>query len=274
MCLQIPPASRKISVHGGTFLYGNQIYESILHNHTLIERAERAEKAFPNATIMIDCFHIIKRTRDATEEIRLRKKRLAITEQNKERGDFKKKQERNRKQRKYYRKRHPKKYKRKKRGRKPIRGNSAFRPTTLDNGETKVELITKSKHLLSMSRDKWSDSQKTRAALLFGLYPKIKEAYELVDSLRAVFRSKLSREEATKRLHGWYQKVAECTMREVKAARDLIKSREEQVLNYFINRSTNAAAESLNSKLKRFRAKLHGVSDYTFFLFRVSRIFG
>ncbi len=63
-------------------------------------------------------------------------------------------------------------------------------------------------------------------------------------------------------------------MREVKAARDLIKSREEQVLNYFINRSTNAAAESLNSKLKRFRAKLHGVSDYTFFLFRVSRIFG
>lgn len=274
MCLQIPPASRKISVHGGTFLYGNQIYESILHNHTLIERAERAEKAFPNATIVIDCFHIIKRTRDATEEIRLRKKRPAITEQNKERADFKKKQERNRKQRKYYRKRHPKKYKGKKRGRKSIRGNSAFRPTTLDNGETKVELITKSKHLLSMSRDKWSDSQKTRAALLFGLYPKIKEAYELADSLRAVFRSKLSREEATKRLHGWYQKVAECTMREVKAARDLIKSREEQVLNYFINRSTNAAAESLNSKLKRFRAKLHGVSDYTFFLFRVSRIFG
>ena len=202
MCLQIPPASRKISVHGGTFLYGNQIYESILHNHTLIERAERAEKAFPNATIVIDCFHIIKRTRDATEEIRLRKKRLAITEQNKERADFKKKQERNRKQRKYYRKRHPKKYKGKKRGRKPIRGNSAFRPTTLDNGKTKVELITKSKQLLSMSRDKWSDSQKTRAALLFGLYPKIKEAYELVDSLRAVFRSKLSREEATKRLHG------------------------------------------------------------------------
>lgn len=255
MCLQIPPASRKISVHGGTFLYGNQIYESILHNHTLIERAERAEKAFPNATIVIDCFHIIKRTRDATEEIRLRKKRLAITEQNKERADFKKKQERNRKQRKYYRKRHPKKYKGKKRGRKPIRGNSAFRPTTLDNGETKVELITKSKHLLSMSRDKWSDSQKTRAALLFGLYPKIKEAYELVDSLRAVFRSKLSREEATKRLHGWYQKVAECTMREVKAARDLIKSREEQVLNYFINRSTNAAAESLNFKIEEIQGE-------------------
>lgn len=232
-----------------------------------------AEKAFPNATIVIDCFHIIKRTCDATEEIRLREKRQAITEQNKERADFKKKQERNRKQRKYYRKRHPKRYKGKKRGRKPARGNSAFRPATLTNGETKVELITKSKHLLSMSRDKWSDSQKKRAAILFELCPKIKEAYELVDSLRAVFRAKLTKEEASKKLHEWYQKVAECTLREVKAARDLIKSREKQVLNYFINRSTNAAAESLNSKLKRFRAQLHGISDYTFFLFRVSRIF-
>ena len=232
-----------------------------------------AEKAFPNATIVIDCFHIIKRTCDATEEIRLREKRLAITEQNKERADFKKKLEHNRKQRKYYRKRHPKGYKGKKRGRKPTRGNSAFRPETLANGETKVELITKSKHLLSMSRDKWSDSQKKRAVLLFELCPKIKEAYELVDSLRVVFRSKLTREEASKKLHEWYQKVANCTLREVKAARDLIKSREQQVLNYFINRATNATAESLNSKLKRFRAQLHGVSDYTFFLFRVSRIF-
>ena len=45
-------------------------------------------------------------------------------------------------------------------------------------------------------------------------------------------------------------------------------------LNYFINRSTNASAESLNSKIKQFRAQLHGVIDVKFFLFRLSKIFG
>ncbi|MDD6314474.1 MAG: DDE transposase, partial [Porphyromonadaceae bacterium] len=44
--------------------------------------------------------------------------------------------------------------------------------------------------------------------------------------------------------------------------------------NYFINRSTNASAESLNSKLKGFRSQLHGVSDLPFFMYRISRIFG
>ena len=31
--------------------------------------------------------------------------------------------------------------------------------------------------------------------------------------------------------------------------------------NYFINRATNASAESLNSKMKGFRAQLHGIAD-------------
>ena len=46
------------------------------------------------------------------------------------------------------------------------------------------------------------------------------------------------------------------------------------MLNYFINRSTNAHAESLNSKLKGFRAQLRGVQDLPFFMFRASMIFG
>jgi hypothetical protein len=129
--------------------------------------------------------------------------------------------------------------------------------------------------LLRVSRNNWSDTQKIRAGLLFSLYPKIKEAYNLVDSLRNVFRMKtLDRVNARNRLHEWYQKVAGCSLREVKSARDAVRFKEEEVLNYFINRSTNAAAESLNSKLKRFRAQLHGVSDLPFFMYRVSLIFG
>lgn len=49
--------------------------------------------------------------------------------------------------------------------------------------------------------------------------------------------------------------------------------REEEILNYFVNRSTNASAESLNAKIKLFRALLRGIVDKKFFLFRLTKIY-
>lgn len=230
---------------------------------------------FPNATIIIDCFHIIRRCGEAVEEIRLKEKREAIKEQNRARAEHRKKLERRVKARKAYRRKHPKRYTGKKRGRKPSRLSERFIPEELPNGDTKTELLTRSRGLLSMSRDKWSESQKIRARLLFELYPKIKGAYDIVDNLRSIFRDKKpNRDGAREKLLQWYQKVADCTLREIKSARDTIRNKESEVLNYFINRSTNAAAESLNSKIKSFRSQLHGVSDLPFFMFRLSVIFG
>lgn len=232
-------------------------------------------EAFPNATIVIDCFHIIKRCIEVVEELRLKAKREAQKALNKEKAKFKKKLEQLVKSRKYYRKKHPKKYKGKKRGRKPQRLNKRFRPTMLSIGETVIELLTRSKYLLSVSGEKWTDRQKARAKILFEMFPKIEQAYSLICSLRSVFSNKsIDRTVAKIKLHEWYQKVSACTLREVKAARDAIKYKEEEVLNYFINRSTNAHAESLNSKLKGFRAQLRGVQDLPFFMFRTTMIFG
>ena len=256
------PQEKRIEVREVTMDFSDSMYSIV-------------SAVFPNATIVIDCFHIIKRCGDAVEEIRLRSKREAIKDQRKKQAEFRNKLEQRVKQRKYYRKKHPRRYKGRKRGRKPIRLNERFKPEILDNGDTGVELLTRSRGLLRVNRNNWSDTQKIRAGLLFSLYPKIKEAYNLVDSLRNVFRMKtLDRVNARNRLHEWYQKVAGCSLREVKSARDAVRFKEEEVLNYFINRSTNAAAESLNSKLKRFRAQLHGVSDLPFFMYRVSLIFG
>ena len=256
------PQEKRIEVREVTMDFSDSMYSIV-------------SAVFPNATIVIDCFHIIKRCGDAVEEIRLRSKREAIKDQRKKQAEFRNKLEQRVKQRKYYRKKHPRRYKGRKRGRKPVRLNERFKPEILDNGDTGVELLTRSRGLLRVNRNNWSDTQKIRAGLLFSLYPKIKEAYNLVDSLRNVFRMKtLDRVNARNRLHEWYQKVAGCSLREVKSARDAVRFKEEEVLNYFINRSTNAAAESLNSKLKRFRAQLHGVSDLSFFMYRVSLIFG
>ncbi|MBQ5522022.1 MAG: transposase, partial [Oscillospiraceae bacterium] len=87
-------------------------------------------------------------------------------------------------------------------------------------------------------------------------------------------KPELSREEASVKLDAWCQKVTECTLREVKSARDCILEKRDEVLNYFIKGSTNASAESINAKMKGFRSEIHGIQDLPFFLFRCTKIFG
>ncbi|NQX82969.1 MAG: transposase [Flavobacteriaceae bacterium] len=45
------------------------------------------------------------------------------------------------------------------------------------------------------------------------------------------------------------------------------------ILNFFVNRNTNANSESFNSKIKLFRYNLRGVTDTKFLLFRLYKLF-
>lgn len=229
--------------------------------------------AFPEAMIVTDKFHMIKLAADALEELRLRYKREAVAQYRREERRFNAKVRDRKKRRSDYRKKHKCKCKGKKRGRKPIYVGR-YKPEVLANGDTLVELLTRSKYLLSQPGDKWTVRQKERARLLFERYPKIREVYSLVCSLRQIFNSDSSRERATELLQQWYGKVTESTVREIKSVRDTIRRREEHVMNYFVNRSTNAPAESLNSKIKCFRAELRGVGDAPYFMYRVATVLG
>lgn len=232
------------------------------------------EGAFPKAVITLDVFHMMKRCIDALEELRLKFKRQAQAETKRAESEFKKEQARLAEQRRKWRSAHKKK-KGEKRGRKRKRKNAKFRPGILENGDTLVELLTRSKYALSQSCEKWSEKQRNRMKLLFKKYPKLNEAYNLVNGIRAIFRSStLTRDTAKEKMKEWYDAVAKCTLREMKSARDALKNREEDVLNYFVSRSTNAMAESFNSKLKAFRAQLRGITDIPFFMFRLCKIFG
>lgn len=238
-----------------------------------------AREAFPKAIAIRDCFHVVKRGGEGCEEIRLRLKREAIKELNKQKAEFRKYLEGLAAQRKRYRQRmrakHGKSWKKSRRGKKPKRLNTRFEPPKLKNGETLIEALTRCRKQLSMSREKWSTTQENRAKILFELYPKLEEAYNLINSLRAVFRNKkLTKETAKEKLGEWYEKVAACTLREIKSVRDTIKLYEDEILNYFIKRQTNASAESLNSKVKCFRAQVKGVRDIPFFMYRLATVLG
>lgn len=170
---------------------------------------------------------------------------------------------------------HGKKWKKSRRGRKPKRLNTRFETPRLANAETLVEALTRCRKQLSMSREKWSVTQEKRAKILFELYPKLEQAYNLTGSLRAIFRNKkLTKETAKERFEEWYEKVARCTLREIKSVRDTIKFYEDEILNYFNGRKTNASAESLNLKIKCFRSQMKGVRDIPFFMYRLATVLG
>lgn len=61
-----------------------------------------------------------------------------------------------------------------------------------------MEVLTRRRTLLGKSRDKWTEKEKERAKILFGLYTKWEEAYNLTNDLRVIFRNKKLDKEAAK----------------------------------------------------------------------------
>ncbi|MGB5988691.1 MAG: transposase [Marinifilaceae bacterium] len=146
-------------------------------------------------------------------------------------------------------------------------------PVIFDNGDTKKQLLARSRYLLFKSQDKWSENQKQRAKILFSQFPDIKEAYSLVHSLRLIFSKTKDQGIARTKLAQWYNKVTDSGFKSFNSISATIYTYNKGILNFFNRRSTNAAAESFNAKLKGFRSMLRGVSDISFFLFRVAKIY-
>jgi len=108
---------------------------------------------------------------------------------------------------------------------------------------------------------------------LFQEYPDIKTAFNLVQGLRTIFNKAKSIEIAYTKLAHWYKDVEQSGFRAFNTIANTITLNYRPILNYFINRSTNASAESFNAKIKAFRAQFRGVKNVAFFLFRLTTIF-
>lgn len=201
-----------------------------------------AKKCFPNAIKVIDRFHVQKLAYEALQEIRISHRWEAI---NMETNDIE----------------------------NAKLDKKEYIPDTFRNGDTLKQLLFRSRYLLFKSPEKWSVSQKERAKILFERYPEINEAYWLVHKLRVIYNStKDMRVEYTK-LARWFNDVTNFKNIAFNTITATIYTHCPEILNFFDNRSTNASAESFNSKLKSFRASIHGVSDVNFFFFRVSKIY-
>lgn len=205
--------------------------------------ATAIKTTFSKATIVIDRFHVQQLITEALQEMRIKERWKVIKSIN----------------------RNVKKAKKQ---------GLRYKEKTFLNGDTKKQLLARSRYLLFKPKNKWTKSQKERADILFIEFPKLKHAYNLSMMFRSFYEYAQTREQAKHRLNNWYTKVEEKEFDSFVTTAEYIKTREDTILNYFPNRSTNASAESFNAKLKGFRALVRGVRDKTFFLFRVAKLLG
>ncbi len=145
-------------------------------------------------------------------------------------------------------------------------------PEVLSNGDTPRELLARSKYLLYKFEEDWTLTQARRAAILFERYPLLKVAYKLTLQFRVIYKN-TSKIRALEQFNEWKEKVLQLKIEEFYTAMNSLEYHLENILNFFDNRSTNANAESFNSKIKHFRANLRGVTDVKFFLFRLEKLF-
>jgi len=197
---------------------------------------------FGRAVKIIDRFHVQKLAYDALQEMRIKHRWDAINEETNaiDNARWEKKE---------------------------------YVPLRFENGDTKKQLLARSRYLLFKSPDKWSNTQKIRAKILFAQYPDIKQAFSLTHSLRMIFSHTKDKGVAFTKLARWYNDVTDSGFKSFNTISATIYTHYKEILNFFDNRSTNASAESFNAKLKAFRSNLRGVRDITFFLFRVAKIY-
>ena len=201
-----------------------------------------AKKCFPKAVQVTDRFHVQKLAIEALQDLRIKYRWEALDQENEQ-----------------------------------IKlsrvADKEFKPVTFSNGDSSKQLLARSRYLLYKSPDKWTPNQKERGQILFNEYPELKKAYGLVQGLRNIFNQAIDIKVAYTKLAHWYKDVEESGFKSFQTVANSIALNYRSVLNYFLNRSTNASAESFNAKVKAFRSQFRGVRNTEYFLYRLIKLY-
>ena len=200
------------------------------------------KSAFSNVKQVTDRFHVQQLAFDAVQELRIKYRWEAIDIENAEITSAKE-------------------------------NNEKYEPEILSNDDTVKQLLARSRYVLFKPESKWTLTQKIRAELLFERYPLLKTAYELAMRLNYIFENTKDKGITFTHLAQWYDKIEVSKIESFGTVARSIQANYLSILNFFDNRSTNAAAESFNAKIKAFRSSFRGVRDINFFLYRLAKIY-
>ena len=213
-----------------------------------------ARGAFPKAKLVNDRFHVQQLMTDAIDQMRIAFRWVVLAEENKAIKEHREKRRAA-----------------KTRAEKELIGE--WEPERMENGETKPQVMARSRHIILMHKSKWNDQQKARAAILFQMFPDLEKAYNLYLELVDIFNKKSKPAAARLNLARWYNSVEAFGYDGFSKVIETFENHNDTIINYFEDRLTNASAESFNAKIKAFRTQFRGVGDIKFFMFRLATLY-
>lgn len=197
--------------------------------------------SFPEAYLVTDRFHVVKLAMESLQHIRIKQRWEELDKENKAIEQAKEQ-------------------------------GIKYKPIVLSNGDTPKQLLARSRYIIAKKPKNLTKNQKTRIDLLFKLYPELEKAYKHTLEFRSIYEN-TDQLKALERFNLWIEDTFEQKLETFYTTANTVKANFENILNFFMNRNTNANAESFNAKIKLFRANLRGVSDTEFFLFRLYKLF-
>lgn len=209
---------------------------------------------FPKAMLINDRFHVQQLVTDAIDQMRIGFRWQVLAEENKAIKEHRAKRKAV----------HT-------RAEKELIGE--WQPVRMENGETKPQIMARSRHIILMHKTKWNTQQQERAAILFCMFPKLEEAYNIYLELVDIFNKKSKPAEARLNLARWYNKVEAFGDDGFSKVVETFENHNATIVNYFQDRLTNASAESFNAKIKAFRTQFRGVGDIKFFMYRLATLY-
>ena len=209
---------------------------------------------FPKAMLINDRFHVQQLVTDAIDQMRIGFRWQVLAEENKAIKEHRAKRKAV----------HT-------RAEKDLIGE--WEPVRMENGETKPQIMARSRHIILMHKTKWNTQQQERAAILFRMFPKLEEAYNIYLELVDIFNKKSKPAEARLNLARWYNKVEAFGDDGFSKVIETFENHNATIINYFQDRLTNASAESFNAKIKAFRTQFRGVGDIKFFMYRLATLY-
>ena len=160
--------------------------------------------------------------------------------------------------------------------REALKNNRVYPEVNLENGETVLQLLARSRGLLFVMPHNWTMQQRHRAKIVFEIFPKIKIAFQLVNQIRRWFKPtpgkttyQITRDKKKQQLLTIIKKLKMTGIDELKNIAFMLKRNMANILHYFIAKETNAKAEALNRNLQRFISANYGTRNIDFFLFRI-----
>jgi transposase len=137
-----------------------------------------------------------------------------------------------------------------------------------------LELLRRVRHAVTQSPGKRSEEMKITVNKVFEKHDELKMAYRISQDFKQWndYRNhKKSRVEITENPHNRYERAKE--VKEFESAIKMIRKHEDETINFFQHGITNARAERLNGKIKRFVTNNCGMKDRDFIPYRIAGYF-